>query len=50
MALQEKNTILLIEKSNNLRTVLRDYFELLKYQVKDCADIATAIRALKRFL
>lgn len=48
MALQEKNTILLIEKSNNLRTVLRDYFELLKYQVKDCADIATAIRALKK--
>ena len=48
MALQEKNTILLIEKSNNLRTVLRDYFELLKYQVKDCVYIITATRTIKR--
>lgn len=48
MALQEKNSILLIEKSNNLRTVLRDYFELLKYQVKECADISTATKALKK--
>ena len=39
-----KGKILLVEDSNNLRFVLRDYFEILEYEVVDFGEAASALK------
>lgn len=44
----EKGVILLIEESENLRAVLKDFFEMLKYKVADFSDGISALKALSK--
>ncbi|MDR3047568.1 MAG: response regulator transcription factor [Bacteroidales bacterium] len=40
-----KGKIMLVEESNNLRFVLKDYFEMLDYEVLDYKESETALKA-----
>lgn len=48
MQTNEKGAILLIEESDNLRAVLRDFFEMLKFKVADFEEGISALRALSK--
>lgn len=48
MTSTEKGTILLIEESDNLRAVLKDFFELLKYNVADFSEGTVALKSLSK--
>jgi len=43
-----KNRIMLVEDSQNLRYVLKDYFEMLDYSVTDFADGISASQAFNK--
>ena len=45
-----KGKIMLVEDSSNLRFVLKDYIEMLDYEVVDFEDANTALKALDRAL
>jgi DNA-binding response OmpR family regulator len=45
----KKLTILLIEKSDNLRTVLKDYLEMLQYEVNDFKDEISSLKSLTKY-
>lgn len=45
---ETKGTIMLVEHSQNLRAVLKDYFEMLEYQVIDFSNSETAIKAFNQ--
>lgn len=44
----EKGSILLIEESENLRAVLKDFFEMLKYKVTDFEEGIMALKTLSK--
>lgn len=48
MPTTEKGAVLLIEESENLRAVLKDFFELLKYKVADYSEGVSALKALSK--
>lgn len=43
-----KGTIMLVEYSQNLRAVLKDYLEMLEYEVVDFSNSETAVKAFNR--
>lgn len=48
MNLQDKYSILLIEKSDNLRTVLKDFLEMYNYEVRDYEDGRQALKSMSK--
>ena len=44
----KKVTILLVEKSDNLRTVLKDYLEMLQFEVNDFKDEILSLKSLTK--
>jgi len=48
MKKNKKTRIMLVEKSQNLRSVLKNYFEMMNYEVMDFADGESAIKAYKK--
>lgn len=45
----KNNTILLIEQSDNLRTVLKDFLEMKQFDVKDFSDGLQALKSMSKF-
>lgn len=48
MNLQDKYSVLLIEKSDNLRTVLKDFLEMYNYEVRDFEDGLQALKSMSK--
>lgn len=48
MTSTDKGAILLIEESDNLRAVLKDFFELIKYKVTDFSEGTSALKSLSK--
>lgn len=48
MNLQDKYLILLVEKSDNLRTVLKDFLEMYHYEVRDFEDGLSALKSMSK--